>query len=203
MTTEDIGRRIQGCTSCDLGKVEKVRVPGAGSVHPEIVFVGECPGRREKESRKPFSGQTKDVIDEALIELGLSEDKIWKTLVLKCPTPKFRNPYDREIQACGMFLRDEIRVLNPKAILAMGRVPSFYFTGSRKTVDELRGKVRWYRSWPLIITYHPQAIKRFPFLKAKLLADLKLLQSDEVKKGREESLEDIRGKLAELFRRRK
>lgn len=202
MTTEDIEKRIRNCSACELGKEEKVRVPGIGSTHPEIVFVGECPGRREKESGKPFSGPTKGVIDEALTEIGLSEDRIWKTLVLKCPTPNFRNPYDKEISTCGMFLRDEIKMLNPKAILAMGRVPSFYFTGSRATVDELRGKVRYYRSWPLIITYHPQAVKRFPFLKAKFLADLKLLQSDEVHKSREGSLEDIRKKLSEVFRRR-
>lgn len=174
---EDIQKQIKICKSCDLGKEQAVRISGVGVADAELMIVGEAPGKGEIETGKPFGGHTKTVINEILVLVGIPEEKVYKTNVLKCPTPDFRDPYDGEVRACQKFLKEEIRLINPKIILSMGRTPAFFFMGNKGTVKELRGKVKWYRSWPVIITYNPLAVKRFPFLKAQLLEDLELFKT--------------------------
>ena len=197
MSIEQIAEDIQTCQRCELGKEQSKRVTGSGSKQPLLFFVSECPGRREIESGEIFSGPTKAVIDEALLELGLTENDIWKTSVLKCPTPNYREPYDNEIGACGRFIREELRALNPKIILGLGRVPALLFTGTRKTIGDLRGKMYTYRSWPLFLTYSPSAVKRFPFLKPKFLADLQFLREEKLKKS--VSMDEIRKALFDVI----
>jgi DNA polymerase len=173
---ERLNEQILACKKCELGQEQKTRVLGTGSSNPQAIIVGEAPGEYELKAGKPFSDPTAPIITEALIEMGIPEERIWKTMLLKCPTPDHRDPKDREIRACQQYLREEIRALNPRFIIAMGRSPAYFFTGIRKSVEDLRGKIRLYRQWPVIITYHPIGILRFPFLKARLLQDLELIE---------------------------
>lgn len=178
MTIEDLNSQIEACKNCKLGKDQEKRIHGIGSGNPELMIVGEAPGSANLKSGEPFSDKrAKDIIHKVLIQIGISEDRVWKTNVLKCPTPGFRDPYDGEVRACQKFLNEEIRLLNPKVILSMGRTPAYFFTGNKGTVKDLRGKVRWYKSKPVVITYHPSGVKRFPFLEAQLMEDLELFKT--------------------------
>lgn len=197
MNISDLKKKIQTCKNCDLGKSQKKRVPGTGSENPIVLFLGESPGRREVESGEAFSGPISEVIDKVCVTLDLTKEQIWKTNVIKCPTPDYRNPYDREIRACEVLLKDEIHVLKPKVILAMGRVPAFFVTGSRKTVNEQRRKIHYFSGIPCIITFHPSAVKRFPFLEAHLLEDLELFQKIELGKS---SIFNLRKQLEQTLR---
>lgn len=193
--------QISSCESCDLGKNQEVRVLGWGSERPTLLMVGESPGKREAEQGKALVGPTAEVIEWMIGTLGLKEDQIWRTDAIKCPTPDYRNPLDKEIRACMVHLKNEIRFLNPKAILAMGRISAYVLTGNRRSIDELRRRPHYFHSIPVIITFHPSAIKRFPFLEGRVEDDLKqlkpLLHTSESK-----SLWDLREELQGVSRPR-
>jgi uracil-DNA glycosylase family 4 len=173
---------IRKCQKCKLGK-DSIRVPGTGSEDPILMLLGESPGKNEIETKVPFSGPTSEIIELILNTLSLTEDQIWKTNVLKCQTPQFRNPLNSEIAACQGYLTKEVQILRPDLILAMGRVPSFAVTGSRQTVDRQRGKMHYFHGVKCFVTYHPSAVKRFPFLKAQFLEDLSRLRECLIRKS--------------------
>ncbi len=198
VTLDRLAQQIGTCKQCQIGKDQSMRISGKGGSQLEVIIVGETPGGIKQSD--PFAKKVYSVLTEIFVHLGMSEDKVWLTNILKCPTPDHRDPLDTEIRTCQRFLKEEIRAIDPKLIIAMGRAPAYFFTGIRKPVEDLRGKVRRYRGWPVIITYHPSAVKRFPFLKARLLQDLDLAKEiDKIKKA--EPLAFMKGRLVDALDR--
>jgi len=186
---------IRECKKCPLYKTKKNYVLGEGSKNPEVMFVGEAPGKTEDKEGKPFVGKAGKSFRKMLEEVGLDKEKIYITNILKCRPPQNRNPKDSEITACLDNLKKEIKELEPKIIVCLGRIATntiFNITGltghlySNRPMKDLHGKI--FQGVLTIISdgtickkilviplYHPAVSLYKPEKRAELKADIEKL----------------------------
>lgn len=165
------------CTRCDLSRTRKQVVFSDGNPGARLMVVGEAPGAREDETGKAFVGPAGKLLDLLLASVDLSRDtSAYICNVLKCRPPGNRNPLPGEIEACTPFLKRQIELIAPAAILAVGAFAAQFLTGREAPVGTLRGEVYSYHGVPLVLTYHPAALLRNASLTRSTWDDLQLLR---------------------------
>lgn len=171
-------QRVSACTACKLRPGCTQTVFGVGDEHADWLFVGEGPGADEDTLGEPFVGQAGKLLDNMLLAIKLKRgNNVYITNIVKCRPPGNRNPDAEEIAACLPYLQRQIELIQPKVIVALGKVASNALLGRDATLASLRGKLHDYRGTPLIVTYHPAYLLRSPSEKAKAWQDLCIAQS--------------------------
>ena len=166
-----------GCTRCRLADTRTNVAFADGNPKGRLMVVGEAPGAQEDATGRPFVGQAGKLLDLMLASVGLSrKDSVYICNVLKCRPPGNRNPQPDEIEACAGFLRRQIELVAPEAVLAAGTFAAKWLTSSKKTLGRLRGEVHSYHGAPLVVTYHPAALLRNPGWTRPAWDDLQLLR---------------------------
>ena len=166
-----------GCTRCRLADTRTNVAFADGNPKGRLMVVGEAPGAQEDATGLPFVGQAGKLLDLMLASVGLSrKDSVYICNVLKCRPPGNRNPQPDEIEACAGFLRRQIELVAPEAVLAVGTFAAKWLTSSKKTLGRLRGEVHSYHGAPLVVTYHPAALLRNPAWNRPAWDDLQLLR---------------------------
>jgi DNA polymerase len=167
-----------GCTRCKLCEGRTQVVFSDGSPDARLMVVGEAPGANEDETGLPFVGAAGKYLDLLLATVGLSRaDSVYIANVLKCRPPGNRDPLPEEIEACSPYLRKQIELVRPEALLAVGSFAGKLLTGREKSsLGGLRGEVHGYHGVPLVVTYHPAALLRNPRWTRAFWTDLQLLR---------------------------
>ena len=111
-------------------------VPGEGSLHPKVMFLGEAPGRSEDEEGRPFVGAAGRLLTKLIESIGLRREEVFITNVVKCRPPGNREPRYEEISACSYFTDAIVALVNPSLIVTLGNYAGYY-------VFEMKGGVRW------------------------------------------------------------
>ena len=174
---EELEEVALGCTRCGLARTRTQVVFSDGVRDARLVVVGEAPGANEDATGLPFVGAAGRFLDALLACVDLSRrDSVYICNVLKCRPPGNRNPLPDEIEACSPFLRRQIELVAPRALLAVGTFAAQLLTGEQKTLGRLRGEVHAYQGVPLIVTYHPAALLRNPRWTRAVWDDLQLLR---------------------------
>ncbi len=175
---EKIAREVNACRKCELAKTRIKPVPGEGVLDPLVMIIGEGPGGDEDRTGRPFVGRAGKYLDKWLNAIGLSREKnCFIGNIVKCRPPNNRDPKPEESNACLPYLLKQIEILQPKAILTVGRISSQILLGRTSGIGSLRGKVYYYMDIPLVPTYHPSGVLRNPSLRPYVWEDLKLLKS--------------------------
>ena len=112
---------IKNCTRCSLYKYRTNPVPGEGPLDAKVMFIGEAPGRNEDLQGRPFVGKAGELLDYLLGLAGLKRENVYITNVVKCRPPNNRDPKPEEIHACLPYLKRQIRIVQPKIIVCLGR----------------------------------------------------------------------------------
>jgi uracil-DNA glycosylase len=178
---EGLRPAVAGCMRCKLCKTRTNTVFGVGLQSAPLMVVGEGPGADEDAQGEPFVGRAGKLLDEMLRAIGRSrkenaaEKSVFIANVVKCRPPGNRDPEPDEVEACRPYLDQQIRLVKPKLIVALGRVAAQRLLGTDAPLSKLRGPVHEYGSehTPLLITYHPAYLLRSPGEKVKSWADLK------------------------------
>jgi DNA polymerase len=167
------------CRRCALCESRTNVVFGLGSETADWLFVGEAPGAEEDKRGEPFVGRAGQLLDAMLRALGLSRDQVYIANVLKCRPPNNRDPKPAESETCSPFLNRQIELIQPKVIVAVGRVAAQRLLAIDEAVGRMRGKIHHYgdREIPLVVTYHPAYLLRRPGEKAKSWQDLLLAKN--------------------------
>ena len=174
---EAIAAEVRECRACRLCEKRAHAVPGQGPDSPLAMVVGEGPGADEDASGLPFVGPAGKLLDKMLSSIGLSrETNCFIANVVKCRPPQNRDPAADEQAACLGFLRRQIALLRPRAILCVGRIASGALLGTADGVGKLRGKWFDFEGLPLLVTYHPSALLRDDSYKRPAWEDLKLFR---------------------------
>jgi uracil-DNA glycosylase family protein len=158
------------CTNCDLYREATQTVFGEGPVPAELMLVGEQPGDREDRAGEPFVGPAGRVLDEALAAAGIDRDRVYVTNAVKHFKWEARGkrrihkrPNASEIDACALWLREEIAHVRPAVIVAMGATAVRAVLGGTRAIASLRGQVLASPLGPpMVATVHPSAIVRVP-----------------------------------------
>ncbi|MDR0452778.1 MAG: uracil-DNA glycosylase [Treponema sp.] len=192
-TLEKVAEEVRRCDMCRLCETRTRGVPGEGAASPLALVVGEAPGADEDASGRPFVGKAGQLLDRMLASIGLSRQKnCFIANVVKCRPPGNRDPMPDEIVFCGRFLRRQIELLKPKAILCAGRISAQTMLRTSTGIGKLRGRFAPYRAEgdldgfapdnpdgaiPLLPTYHPSALLRDEGYKRPAWEDLKALRA--------------------------
>lgn len=175
---DELRAEALGCTRCPLAGSRTQVVFSDGPPDARLVVVGEAPGANEDATGRPFVGAAGRFLDLLLATVGLSrEDSVYICNVLKCRPPGNRNPLPAEIEACAPYLRKQIELVRPEAILAVGSFAGQLLTGREGTaLGRLRGHVHAFEGVPLVVTYHPAALLRNGRWTRAFWDDLQLLR---------------------------
>jgi uracil-DNA glycosylase len=164
---------VSGCVKCGLHKTRTQTVFGVGDENADWMLIGEAPGAEEDRLGDPFVGQAGKLLDNMLAAIQLSRRKnVYIANVLKCRPPGNRNPTPEEVAQCSPHLLQQIELIKPKLILAMGRFAAQTLLETGASIASLRGRVHRYAGVPLIVTYHPAYLLRTLEDKAKAWEDL-------------------------------
>jgi len=164
---------VSGCVKCGLHKTRTQTVFGVGDENADWMLIGEAPGAEEDRLGDPFVGQAGKLLDNMLAAIGLSRRaNVYIANVLKCRPPANRNPTPEEVAQCSPHLLQQIELIKPKLIVAMGRFAAQTLLETSASISSLRGRVHRYAGLPLIVTYHPAYLLRTLEDKAKAWEDL-------------------------------
>lgn len=165
-------RRMANCQRCGLCETRQSVVFGCGDSHARLMFVGEGPGADEDRSGEPFVGRAGQLLDRMIGAMGLSREAVYITNVVKCRPPNNRNPLPEEMAACMGALRQQIDLVQPEVIVALGRVAASALLARETSIGAARGRDLEAFGRPLIVTYHPAYLLRTPADKGKAWEDL-------------------------------
>jgi DNA polymerase len=172
-TWDTLADAVAHCTACKLSATRTQGVLGVGDRNAEWLIIGEAPGADEDAQGEPFVGQAGKLLDAMLASIGLARgDNVYLTNVLKSHPPGNRNPEPDEVAACRPYLLAQIELIQPKLILALGRIAAQSLLDTDASVEHLRGRVHAFRNLPLVVTYHPAYLLRKPTDKARAWEDL-------------------------------
>ena len=169
---------IKNCLKCDLGKTRKKFVFGVGDFNASLLLVGEAPGEQEDLSGEPFVGRAGKLLDKMLTAINRSrENDVFICNVLKCRPPDNRDPSKEEISKCEPYLVNQIDLIQPKLIVALGRVAGKTLLGVDKSLKDMRNTIHSYHGTNLIVTYHPAALLRNSNWKPDAWNDFKWIRT--------------------------
>ena len=138
---EEIALLVNRCTDCELSQGRNKAVPGEGSPHAELMFIGEGPGYHEDRLGRPFVGPAGQFLDDLLMSIGLKREDVFIANMVKCRPPQNRDPSPAEMSACSKYLNRQIELIDPKLIITLGRFSlARFFPG--ESITRARGKVR-------------------------------------------------------------
>lgn len=165
---------VLACKKCKLCETRKAVVFGEGTHTPEVMFVGEAPGAVEDQTGRPFVGPAGQLLDRILDgAMGLRREDVFIANVNKCRPPGNRDPEPDEVAACLPYLRQQVELLQPKVLVALGRVAAHNLLDTQAPMRELRGRELHYLGIPVVVTWHPAYLLRDPSRKVETWADIK------------------------------
>lgn len=174
---DELRECVAECTRCELSGSRTQTVFGIGSPSANWMIIGEAPGAEEDRRGEPFVGRAGQLLTEMLRAVGQSRDGVFIANTLKCRPPNNRDPKPAEAAACRDYLDRQIALVQPKIILAVGKIAAQNLLGSNEPVGRMRGRPHEINGIPLVVTYHPAYLLRSPSQKAKSWQDLCLASS--------------------------
>ncbi|MEC7875914.1 MAG: uracil-DNA glycosylase [Pseudomonadota bacterium] len=174
-----LSSQVQTCNFCELHKFRTKAVFGIGNKNADWLVIGEAPGVEEDLKGEPFVGRAGKLLNAMLLSMGLQRKEVFIANILKCRPPKNRDPKLDEVEACGNYLRQQIELIKPKVILALGRIAAQNLLKSTTPIGKMRGNSYLYpgSDLPVVVTYHPAYLLRSPTEKRKVWEDLKFAQN--------------------------
>ena len=176
----DLKQKINSIEDCKIKSNGKKLIMGDGNVNSLIMLVGEAPGAEEEISGLPFKGESGDLLKKMFIAIDVRIENLYKTYAINFRPPEDRKPSSLEIKRYSNFLKDHISIINPKIIILMGSTAMEAVTGMNTRISNERGKwqeiILKNKTYPLMITFSPSYLIRFPENKKYSWIDLKKIK---------------------------
>ena len=179
MSLAELETVVSGCRLCPLAEGRTNAVFGVGDAHAPCMIIGEAPGADEDARGEPFVGRAGRLLNAMLRAMGFDREAVYIANIVKCRPPKNRDPRPEEMAACAAYLRRQITLVEPRVILAVGRIAAQNLVGGALAIGRMRGQSYFYENAdngariPIVVTYHPAYLLRSPLEKRKSWEDLK------------------------------
>ena len=169
-----IAAQAAACRRCPLAEGRTRVVPGQGNaVSPDVMFVGEAPGYEEDQQGLAFIGAAGQLLTKMITAMGYAREEVFIANICKCRPPGNRKPAPEEMRACLPFLQAQIEVIKPRVIVALGATAATGLLNTQTAIGKLRGQWTRFGDIPLMPTFHPAYLLRFPPAKRDAWNDLK------------------------------
>ncbi|NCD12668.1 MAG: uracil-DNA glycosylase [Epsilonproteobacteria bacterium] len=178
-TLEELKKSVAQCHLCGLAKSRKNVIFGAGNLKANVMFIGDNPGVSEDETGMLFSGKSGELLAKMIENvLLIPKEEVYVTHILKCKTPDNRVPTPEEVACCKPYIMQQIQMIRPKIIVALGSTSFHHLTGEYDTpINTIRGTVLNFGEAKLIPTFHPNFLLRNPSAKKEVYADMLKVRS--------------------------
>ena len=164
---------IGDCQRCKLAPHRTQIVFGVGNPNADLVFVGEAPGRDEDLRGEPFVGMAGQLLTDIIVKgMKIRREDVYIANIIKCRPPQNRDPEPDEIAACEPFLKQQLTLIKPKAIVTLGKFAAQCLLKTRTPITRLRGVWADYQGIPLMPTFHPAYLLRNPADKRLVWQDI-------------------------------
>lgn len=163
-----------GCTRCSLSGSRNRVVFGSGSENADLMFIGEGPGAEEDKQGLPFVGKAGNLLTSMIYALGYEREEVYICNVVKCRPPNNRDPSPVEAKSCTPYLQRQIELIQPKVIVALGRISAQLLLDTELPLGRLRRQTYKFKDTEIdmVVTYHPAYLLRKPTEKAKSWEDM-------------------------------
>ena len=169
---ETLESACRACTRCALHETRTNCVFGCGNRKAKLMFVGEAPGEKEDLSGTPFVGAAGKLLDKFLIAVGIDREEVYICNILKCRPPKNRDPKPEEEDACIEYLREQVRLIQPKMIVCLGRIAGMRLIKPDLKITKEHGMWVKKGGYDMCAVYHPSLLLRDPRKREDMLTDL-------------------------------
>lgn len=191
---EQINKALKSCQKCRLYRTATHVVPGEGSSSAKIMFVGQCPGFHEDQQGRPFVGAAGQLLDELLAAVKIKRETVFITNIVKHRPPDNRDPMVDEVRACSPYLESQIKTINPKLIVSLGRFATEFFIPEGK-ISTIHGVPHRVKGFVILPLYHPAAALRSTGVLEELRKDFRAISG--VLAGAVEIKEVVKTKVPE------
>lgn len=159
------------CQKCPLCETRTNVVFGMGNPKADLMFIGEGPGETEDLTGQPFVGRSGKLLDKFIESIGFSREDVFIANMVKCRPPKNRDPKPEEMELCLDYLRRQVKMINPKLIVCLGRVAASRLISPDIKVTKQHGDVFEKGGYKFMATFHPAALLRNPNQKPEAFED--------------------------------
>ena len=174
----ELENETHNCTKCGLSRGRTTVVFGTGNRKARLMLIGEGPGYDEDIQGKPFVGKAGMLLTKILKAINLERDEVYIANIVKCRPPNNRTPLPDEIAACKPYIEEQISLIQPKIICALGYVAANTLLGIESSISKLRGKFYDYKGIKLMPTFHPAYLLRNPEKKKEVWEDVQKIQRE-------------------------
>ena len=176
----DLKKQINSIKNCNLKDNSKNFIMGDGDINSPIMLIGETPGVIEDNSGLSFQGDVGTLLNKMLLAININREKVYSTYSINFRPPEDRKPTGQEIKRYSIFLKEHISIINPKIVILMGSTAMETVTGLNNKISNERGKwkeiILKNKTFPLMITFSPSYLIRFPENKKYSWEDLKKIR---------------------------
>ena len=184
MLLEELKKKINSIENCNLKSNSNHLILGDGKPDSPIMLIGEAPSAIEDESGKTFQGEVGTLLDKMLLAIEIKRDSIYLSYAINFRPPEDRKPTSQEIKRYSIFLKKHISIIDPKLIIVMGSSAMEALTGSGNKISKERGNWKEIildnKTYPMMISFNPSYLIRFPENKKYSWEDLKKIR-DKIK----------------------
>ena len=177
---ENLKKQLNSIENCKLKSNSKNIVLGEGNIDSPIMLIGEAPGEIEDKVGNPFKGESGELLDKMLIAINIKRQNIYTSYAINFRPPEDRKPTSQEIKRYSNFLKEHISIIDPKIIILMGSTAMEAVTGINEKISSERGKWKEIilnnNTYPLMITFNPSYLIRYPDNKKYSWEDLKKIR---------------------------
>ena len=171
---------INSIQNCNLKKYSKNLILGDGNINSPIMIIGEAPGPEDEKNGKTFQGEVGLLLNKMLNAININKESIYSTYAINYRTPEDRKPTSKEIKKYSIFLKDHISIIDPKIIILFGGSAMESVTDLSSKISNERGKwkeiILKNKTYPIMITFNPSYLIRFPENKKYSWEDLKKIK---------------------------
>ncbi len=174
----ELRKRVLECKRCPLYKSRTNLVFGEGDPNADLMFIGEAPGQEEDLQGRPFVGRAGMLLSRIIKAMGLRREEVYIANILKDRPPNNRNPKEDEIKACIGYLLEQIEIIRPRVICALGSFAAKELLKEERSISQIRGKFYNFKDIKLMPTYHPAYLLRNPQDKRLVWEDMKKIMRE-------------------------
>ena len=176
----ELKKQINSIENCNLKNNSKNLIMGDGDINSPIMLIGEAPGSAEDNSGLSFQSDVGILLNKMLLAINIKREKVYSTYSINFRPPEDRKPTGQEIKRYSIFLKEHISIIDPKIVILMGSTAMETVTGSNNKISNERGKwkeiILKNKTFPLLITFSPSYLIRFPENKKYSWEDLKIIR---------------------------
>jgi uracil-DNA glycosylase len=176
----ELKKLINSIQNCSLKDNSEFFILGDGNIYSPIMIIGEAPGLAEEKNNKTFQGESGELLKKMLIAINIKKENIYSCYAINYRPPEDRKPTSQEIKRYSIFLKEHISIIDPKIIILLGSTAMESVASSNKKISQERGKwkeiILKNKTYPLIVTFNPSYLIRFPENKKFSWEDLKKIK---------------------------